>query len=1204
MDEEKLLNEEATFDESVNSSISNELKLDIESEEYKELQRLYAKANSKYKLALSSYNDTVEAYNTLKDASPNAVPKNYPDLSDEPVEIDYIGKANQLSKLKNQLRPYATRSELFETLEKMVKLEGDYVKRYLNSFSNIVFQKDFIIDTVKKYSADNYFNNDSVNIKDFSDKIVLSFDDYEISSQNCDFVTDVFVNGVKLSRKLYTEYPSSKKYNFKTGAKRIFIDKTKQVKITSDEGTVLRKENTVNDGDTVSVVVRKHKNSKNFYYTIKVLDDSVNSYDFANYLIGDYNRDRSNLIVYKKNPSENSFKLLADNAFCFVEEDNRLHFNILERVLTNTVYVIINKNHYNEVTVYNNTDLTIDEYVDEVATMRLDFVTDIMIEGAKLPIPVKNSKEVEIYIDGLRLIPETDFVLYNNTDNDENQFINFSGILKPNSEIVMRNKNFGYMQYNSELNQYTGELYRAYPSMDKIGDFDLSGITIPVSTNYVECYVGRRRVDYNHKRVIANSMLKIDNQTCTNNIEIYYDIDLNYEVRKLLSNYYSQNLPVLDQLYNTFSKQVEECWFNNNEYRKNTESNNSNYNSLEIFLGEIYKIVIMTEPSVILYGREPEIKVYGYYQGNDEGILLNDNPELTIEGFDKYVLGNQRIYAYYRGLQTNILVNVIPKQVMELRIITSTNLYILGDNIRDDIKVIAVYEDESEKIITDECSIECSQDVANEAGAASIKVSYSYNNTEFVTATKYVLISDTNDRKIMNVDILSNVTIIPEGNLITLTPYVQFNNTYIQKPEYNCIDMYLEDSNGGFTTKLEDGMILNYDLESTIKVKLTVYTNNTKSVKYEFEDGVSNIISVPVLNNDLSNENRTIIYDNNILKINPDYTPIENAVYYRIKNIEGIYLTLGQNPITDESICFTTISSLDVVIVEFLDKDGVILEQDLFKLKNANEEKETVSGTLYGNSYEGYIVKCSKALLSMKLDDFNFSFISLIDKDGNLIATLDQNGEYDMITDNDIVDHNAREITTNDNIYFHFSDFNTNSGNVVLISNYFFENTTKDDVLYLNIDNCPYLVKLNRPDYVLNKVGYEKVEFFTPDSGEDTIDLYPNLTTVKDGYKLIEVYEARPNSHEMYKWDYNNVNDIPRYVTYDIDNDYSLLVRSNLYGHTIFYFVFVNDAIDYVIYSFNVEIGIYNNRVRVISVNNKEIHEKSYNSFPAVTVRE
>lgn len=1162
---------EITLSERIEDVLGEEF-ADLEGDDlYQALLKEYKDALNKYNIGLSSYNTAKERYDLLIEADPNADVEPPVELGSQPASITYSATSVQLSKLKTQIQPYANFSQLYETLNNMIQRDPDYIRKYLASYSNIFFQKDFIIDNINKYTFTSVDLNDSTVLDSTLESIILSYKDFELYSHNHSFVIDVFINGIKLSKKCYKDIPSSKTYNFKTGERRLIINKFKTVDVDGETTT----EQIVKDGDVVSVVVRKFAKNKNFYQAITIEDTTKTMYIFKDSNLGDYNDDLNNILVYKRTVGSKAFKLLSDKNYCFVENEGHFFFQIKEIANINDIYLILNKLYFTEVEYYNETDLTLEEYLENGSVMKLDFVTDMLIDNSPVPIPVRNAKEVEIYINGLRLIPDKDFTLYNNAESDSNQFVSFSGILKPNSEVIMRNKNFGYYNYDDDTETDFSELYHYEVSMDSVGALDFSSFGLPIDLNYTETYVGRRRVDLNHRRVIANSVLKIDNQTCTNDIEVYFELNLISIVRELLAKY-KLNLPALDSIYNTFKTQTKEYWFSNNEERLNTNANNSSYNQSEIFLGSIYRIQIMANPSVIYYGRDPEFTVYGFYEGSDVGTDITDNPELVITEFDKYRVGNQRIYATYRGVSDNIVVNVIEKEIVELKIITSTNLYIIGDRIKDDVSVVAVFEDDSQKIVTADSYITCSDEIARVNGAVSITAQY--NGT---TVTKYVLVSDSAERKVKNISVISSLSYNEQGSVVKFTPFVEYDNGYMQKVEEQYMDMYEVIEAAGVENRLPEFSVYNHDFEEDVKLKILIYTNSSKTTLYEYEDPNGMYVMANLLNSDLLNADRVVYYDNNILSISEAFDTSSYS-FYRIKTVEGVYITIGENNIGEDSICFTDIHNINTVIVELLDSNNQIQVQKLFLLKNKNETKEIIDCHFDGIPWNGYTAMVDRSLIDVSLENISNTISYIIDKDNNIIC--------DFIPINGGVDFVSSESNF---IYLHFNNFSVTAGNVKKIADYLFEHRAEEDELFLELENCTKIIRLSKPTATYNKVGYSKIRFAIPRTNEKKIEITPNFRSLPTGAVLNHIYLAKPNDVTIFDLGLPERNEI----IYDVNDDLSLLVRSSIYGHNIYYYEFKKNE-ESIYYAVDIEIGIENGRPRILSVNGVDLTERKYYGFP------
>jgi len=421
-----------------------------------------------------------------------------------------------------QIRSYGYRPELRDTFNEIIKEDPDYARRYLKATSNIAYQTDVYVDreTKQKLMYRNTFNNDSVYLNfGNGDKVLITCIDSSLVSDQYDFYSDVFIDGKKLRKKNFLELPSTKHYNFKTGARRFLIDADLFDDQKLKNGKVY----------TVSVVIRKEPKFNSFYTTFTVSDINKKTYFIDKELVGRYGdvidtedndvTSLDNLMIFKKSVLESESKyfqisnsahlneyiayvnnvkgtigkssIVADIvklptnvqrndayevksngtygkytckigdilfALSTTEEstdDNwgRIPFDIQKKsfildlsddvdIKEGDVYLIINRTKHIECEFINETQFTLDEYFEygfADASMTCPLVDkSVKVNDCYLPLPVKSSNDVEVYINGFRAINDVDYFFVNNEKG--NQYIRFNGVLAPNSVVTYRNK--------------------------------------------------------------------------------------------------------------------------------------------------------------------------------------------------------------------------------------------------------------------------------------------------------------------------------------------------------------------------------------------------------------------------------------------------------------------------------------------------------------------------------------------------------------------------------------------------------------------------------------------------------------------------------------------------------------------------------------------------------------------------------------------
>jgi hypothetical protein len=1111
------------------------------------------------------YNDSGDVINTLG----------------ELVDYEYtysVSKESAVDKYKKKIKPYTNNTQLLENLQKMINIDIDYIRKFMVASSRIAYQRDWTLDVVDKYVYKETFNNDSHLYNFHEDKVMLVYADYTVFSQHYDFKLYVYHNGKLLSDKYYFDVPSDKHYNFKSGMRRLFIEKE-----------------IFSDGDKISIVVKKMKKLTSYQQYIHIDNVSIVDYKFDKRSIGDFNGLVENLVVFKKyNTAESTFMLVDPDFYSIVEDGNYLWFTINEDVTLDSSYVIINtlkeleikytttEEVDNELSdAENDGKLTRDDYLKHEATLRYDLVTNVQIDkGTKaigtadniieyLPLPVSCAEEVECYVNGLRLIPNIDFKVV--SDDGSPYQIEFYGIIKQGSEILIRNRNF-------MANKYYG-FYKHLNAIDEEGFVSLAELMLPISEQYIETFIGRRRVPAAEKRYVADTIIKFDNQTAFNNCEIFPEIEFMPMTIQVLS-YFNQAKPTLPRLADIYRDELTTNWLEYNDLNPNTDTNDEVYTQEEIFMGRICKIELWANPTVAIEGREPEFTVIGKYNDDDYGIDITSSCEISM--FNKFQLGTQVVTAYYKegGVEysDSVEIEVIYKGLVNINIVTATNLYIIGDTIKDGVSVVATFEDGSTQVVTDRCTIDCPL-TAREVGAETIKVSFEYNN-QTITATKSVLVSDASDRKIDSIEVvLDNYVKDDTSNYSTMKFFAKFNNNFVQELDPECMDVYLVSNDSTKAdTLIEDISNVSLPLNEDVRLRVDLYTSSEKAELIPYvKDGVQ-YITIRVLRNDIDSQSRLIIFDNSVYSISQDYTIPEGAKYYRIKDAStGIYVSVGENEVGEDAIGFANLENDQLLIVEFLNEEHENIEQLLFKARSAVYYKETVHANMVGSVTQGFTVQVNKISLGKELVDIDLDNVTLLNADNEVICKFN-NLKGDTVRESDNV------------ICFHFYDFNTTDGSVTVIADYLY-NHPDDEVFVLDILNCDKQVSVKLPNTNITKVGWNKMSFEVDNEGNYYLNITPDTSYIdySNKIKFLTTYEARPNINNLLHVEGYNVAKILA------DTTFELLVPKTRYGVNKYIFVYTDKSENEYYITMDVTIGLdANNKVRVTHVNGQFINSDDY----------
>lgn len=1058
---------------------------------------------------------------------------------------------------------------LYEALVNMCKENSDFVRKYIKNNSTIIYQKDIVIDNKENYRYnEQLYNNDSQYFDFVHDRVLVSCDDYAIYSKEYDFYVDIFVNGRRLNENTYSELPSYDKYKFVTGSRRFFIH-----------------EELINDGDMVSIVVHKTPKMINSYAVITIRNPEVKTYAISDSQIGNYFGMFENLVLYKY--ANGIFTKVSRNDYSLLEHlpSNNTDPVTIDLTFTGNIslddkYYLMNKLKTYKIAFKNTTEYNDEEYLELVPKMSASLITN---QG--VPLPIDDVNDLEIFIDGFKLINGHDFIIA--YDNNNTAYVQFTGILKIDSDVIIRNRcnNNPYSIHKLVVDMPDiYESYEGYPYEISTGIVDLKEYPIPICEDYVEAYLGRRRVPITEKRNLISRFIKIDNQKYTfKNLELRSDFYFTRYMEQLLNN---QEVikEAFSKLHEISAEWVKDAWlytlvdsgttdgegnpiynqYENNELRPNTQ-NETDMDGSTIFLDSIYRIELQASPSIITEGRTPSFTVLGYYSDDTNAIDITDY--CTFSTFDPNIVGEQTVTATYNqggtSLTDNIIIEVIYRAIAELKFECNSNFFVVGDPLRNNVKVVAIFEDSTKRQIPLEQL--ASYDIPEYAGIPDeatgelqpggmiLSATYQYNNI-VKHAEHAILVASSNERKIANVETVIQNHADTNNNYLNskLRIFTTYTNNVVQEFNNQAVDMFLVENN---VIDLEqplnpDEFVL--DLNQTYTVALKFYTDNTKSTVIEIPSTDDNywITNIRITENSLLAINRILLYDDNqLLTIYDEFELETDYTYWRVKNINtGDFISIGKNPTSDSALTMTEIIPGQLVLVEFLNENEEVVDQLVFVIHDSDRYKEFINGTISGNLLNGYRVTLNKLDIEVLLVDIAENEIRIIDDDGNIVGSLHHNpnnpgainvsqGYIDTITENQ------------QNIYFDFSNFATSNGNILSI----YQNRNKEN-LYLDITTFTKLVKLTKnfseEDYQI--ANQYEIDYIDLTNDDRNMVIKPILSgTINSVSAIRPVYLSKlTNSSEVLLTELN----AEKSIKYTIDENSSVLINVQRIGLNRYYY--------------------------------------------------
>jgi len=832
--------------------------------------------------------------------------------------------------------------------------------------------------------------------------------------------------------------------------------------------------------------------------------------------------------------------------------------NNTEILFLENIKCIMHKDEYNN----------IEDYTDNARFYRI--VKDTPAARESLNITLADNpyagKYEEIFVDDETscflcdedlLFDENAFEYFN-----EDRYIEFTSFIQElvsSSKIILEGiKVFDgvmFTKYESEYEHVINDLIFINDSTVgtnfSYGIIDLDEYGLPISEDYIEAYLGRVRVPLCNKRSVINRYLKIDDQHNTfKDLEIYSEINwsdyakyvinsLRYPINMLSypnevrNNVYSQlkQIDVNDEITNN--------WLVLNENKLN--SDRDSHKVEDVFYGRFKKISISTtnaSDQKIKQNIYPIFRVLGYY--NDEEYVditkhctytFKNESGAELPDFDTITVGKQYVTATFNQgmlgelISDTITMEVVAIEIVSVKIISNTNIFTLNDNIFDCIRVVGKYENGSERIITEQCalsltnydgSLSYKDGIVDMEGSYVIRATYSSH----IYDTKTILVSSASSRKIKKLDVIPNSFLEGDDIITTLDIYATYNNDQIQKVSNDTVDIYLFKDGVLDTTPSNADCIKGLVLDTEYTLRVIVFNDTTKTgnpIETATDDYTD--VTIKLLNNEIKNNYQIIYYDNLTATLDDNFVNSHkddpNFYYYSIKNLDGIYMSIGQNVLTDNE-GIMTIGALvknEVVAVDFYNKDTQeFVQQLLFVVMDVNDSRISATGILTGNLLDGYRIAIDKLALNEEYSKIDFTNAVLKDIDGEVIVryNIDLENKNNNYTENGIDQY----------IYVYFKNFKTNSGNVQAINKYIEKATEVGKMsldLFFDINNNNKIIELHVP-----ADSYTNSEFEYFNYTELNTKVYIDDTTQDDETWLIvepelpdedvSVYEIRPES--------------------------------------------------------------------------------------------
>lgn len=459
-----------------------------------------------------------------------------------------------------------------------------YLNEFFSRYSGYVYYKKFQYPIASDYSYRDYFNNEAVHVDINSNWIVFSCNEAGRCEEDQYLVLIFDYEG-----KLVAPY-NYKIRNLQSGL-TVYVRKND---LYTDSVLANYNSELLSENYTLKVLVIKKKNvTENLRYVEKSITTSAVTYldnlssnniyldnlssnnIYLDNLTGlsssiinniDLSNNEMNTIlplidinyytIFKKISGDIYYRQLHRSDYnTIVTDNNRLSFNILEDILNDTNYIIMNTIDYSELNIVTNIDAGILSIIDQGSkhfnhdliqsqfddvgyVNRIPLVTKI---GSKyMPLAFKRVYDIYMWVNGIKLTPGVDFFIDFNDDNNTN----------PPSIVLCEDQQFP-LDNNTHIRIILNQPYHPknlcayFDNINDKGSVDFERDIVSYSVNGANlAFSNGRFVSSDQIEVLNNSLLMINNLTTNRRFEYNFNYLVNPDVSNLVDyfNNYESDL--------------------------------------------------------------------------------------------------------------------------------------------------------------------------------------------------------------------------------------------------------------------------------------------------------------------------------------------------------------------------------------------------------------------------------------------------------------------------------------------------------------------------------------------------------------------------------------------------------------------------------------------------------------------------------------
>jgi hypothetical protein len=387
------------------------------------------------------------------------------------------------------------------------RVNTNIIQDAIKKIYGVLEERSFLINNKQDFLSNQWFNNDGEMITLVSKRVLLTVSDFNRSYGET--IIEVFHNG-----KFIPE--SSGNYDLKRalGDVRIFY-----------------KEYLVNNGDIFIVKTRKKLNNYSTRKNINMIYDNDQDAEIKSqvYASGIDRVDSRDYVPFIKRESLTNYKEVSSQFYSNTIESNYNMTTYIDGIQLNDGDKLLIQNKYS---YYNIDETLITENTFETKTTKI-------LNTLEIPLPIWDSKELEIYADGNRLIPGKHYeVIKNRMFQDAQPKIQFLGTLPANTNIFIR-KNSTF-DFESSL----------YHFQEVIPDHGLIRLetSFPLNNEYVDVYVKNELVPKENIEIIGHNIVKISGVNSLKDLMITANVPQE-GVLKEMTDWYEQNKSSLAEYY-------------------------------------------------------------------------------------------------------------------------------------------------------------------------------------------------------------------------------------------------------------------------------------------------------------------------------------------------------------------------------------------------------------------------------------------------------------------------------------------------------------------------------------------------------------------------------------------------------------------------------------------------------------------------------